>query len=322
MKKKLRITGSRVLFLGAIIAMIISIAISQSRNVQEMEYGTFVNGADQVGEFKTIGTNIRLHQVIYGNDGVQYRYKLESDCPDWAYEDRYLSKEPLELGDGPAAVETQASSLRIFLDGELLAQGQHFYVPLLKLYSNDEDYAAFKERLLKEAYSQYRDMSMARDGLRKKRWSVAFAIGLFLLMAAFLSWKIEARNRGRHAKSILPEGICGDEGLSHLAGITFLAHYIPEEGSLLVVAASKEDKDEVLEAVGNVLWGLPKKPDMEYVTMELFEIFYNRGLDACVVGEIFLEDLGITDAGACGLGLLDGPVAVDGTVRYDKRKDG
>ncbi len=103
-----------------------------------------------------IGTNITLHQKIYGTDKTTYRYKLKTDCHYWKYEDRYLSETPLPMTESYAAVETNAYALTLSYQNVTLATGQFFEVPILELTDNDITYEEFKNNLLHTAYSKYR----------------------------------------------------------------------------------------------------------------------------------------------------------------------
>lgn len=246
-------------------------------------YEAFKEKAEQEAVFQTIGTNIELHQVIYGVGKKQYRYKLKTDCPNWPYEDRYVSEKPLAMDEKQAAVETQAASVRIIWDGELLAQGQHFSVPLLGLLSDDKSFEEFKETLLKNAYAQYKQWGKSTN------WASPFLLPLFLCTMAgifILLWIWRGKTYGKkdvHA------------GRKEKPGkISFISHYQPENGAVLVVAAPLEQKQAVMECMEQARKDYSGKGRFTDV---LEEAFYNETLPAVVVGEVLPLELGISGMG-------------------------
>lgn len=148
----------RLLVFG-IISCIISITACSNRTEDLLSYSEFKEQAEITEEQAFIGTNIKLHQEIHSNGKTQYRYKLETDCPHWKYEDRYLSDTAFPWLNDHSAVETTAREITIQWNGETLVTGQHFYVPLLKLNQDDIDYDTYKEQLYQEAYRQYQSVS-------------------------------------------------------------------------------------------------------------------------------------------------------------------
>lgn len=150
--------GTIISVVGLILLVIIlaGCAVDEEQNpASQLDFHEFESKVSLQEDETTIGTNIQLHQEIHGKDGTMYRYKLETDCPHWKYEDRYLSDEPLAWVENHSAVETVARSIDIIWDGAVIATGQHFYVPLLDLYQDDMDYDTYKGHLLQSAYRQY-----------------------------------------------------------------------------------------------------------------------------------------------------------------------
>lgn len=120
---------------------------------KSMTYDEFVSTATIDTKEATIGTNIFLHQKIYGVDHTNYRYKLQTDCPHWKYDDRYMSEgEPLPYTEKEAAVETEAKELSITLNGDTLLISQHFYVPVLDLYDEDVTFEDWEKQQIQTAY--------------------------------------------------------------------------------------------------------------------------------------------------------------------------
>ncbi len=133
-------------------------------------------------ETAKIGTNITLHQVIYGTDTTTWRYKLKTDCPHWDYEDRYVSDHPLFSDMEHAAVETEATEGRVRLGDRLLSTGQHFEVPSLGLLSNRETKEEWKDRLFTEGYQALLETNTAS----KKNSLAGIAMMAFVLVGLVL----------------------------------------------------------------------------------------------------------------------------------------
>ena len=139
-----------------------------------LTYEKFVNKATVDTNEATIGTNIFLHQKIYGVDHINYRYKLETDCPHWKYEDRYMSDTELPYIEDEAAVETEAKEITISLDDETLLVAQHFYVPVLDLYDEDISFEEWEDKQMHIAYDTYIENSKSNFRL------MGLAVPLFL----------------------------------------------------------------------------------------------------------------------------------------------
>lgn len=165
--------------------LLISIIISGCNNEQidMLTYTEFQQQAEIKEETAVIGTNIKLHQEIHGKDGIQYRYKLETDCPHWSYEDRYVTEKPLTWINKYSAVETEATSIEILVNDMSFASGSHFYVPLLDLNQDDMDYETYKENLQKDAYQSYKSYMQQENGAPDE---IGIMLGCIILIIMLL----------------------------------------------------------------------------------------------------------------------------------------
>lgn len=124
---------------------------------EKVSEAIFEEDASMLVDTDMIGSDIRLLQEIHGiEDSVTYRYSIQTVCPSWGYDDRYVTKEPLEwVNDTTSAVETYATNITIRYNGVLYASGQHYWVPLLQLSSNDGTLEEMEDSLMKQAYEAY-----------------------------------------------------------------------------------------------------------------------------------------------------------------------
>lgn len=155
-----------------------------------------------------IGTNIALHQEIYGKNGTTYRYKLKTDCPHWKYEDRYECAYPLPYVREHAAVETKATRITVRMDGAVLAEGQYFSVPVLGLTSDDKTLEEAKSSLMGTAYAQYEQEQ--KEQAQKKTyliWIVGFS-GICLIWILLSGSKVlKDKKIEEDTKPLLPHYI-------------------------------------------------------------------------------------------------------------------
>ena len=156
MKNKKRKMNIVSIAISCITACLIFMAIGLLCNTSDqLTYEEFIEKADVNVEEASIGTFLHFHQKIYGVDGIKYRYKLQTDCPHWKYDDRYVSDEELPYKEDNAAIETEAKELTIRMNGETLVVAQHFYVPMFDLYDEDITFDEFKDKQLHIAYDTF-----------------------------------------------------------------------------------------------------------------------------------------------------------------------
>lgn len=167
----------------SIVLVSIVIVGCNEKPLDTLTYTEFQQQAEIKEETAVIGTNIKLHQEIHGKDGVQYRYKLETDCPHWSYEDRYVTEKPLTWINKYSAVETEATSIEILVNDMSFASGSHFYVPLLDLNQDDMDYETYKENLQKDAYQSYKSYMQQENGAPDE---IGIMLGCIILIIMLL----------------------------------------------------------------------------------------------------------------------------------------
>lgn len=118
--------------------------------------GTFMGAASVNVKDDWVGANIWLKQAVHGTDGVKYRYVIETDCPSWDFETRYMTDKPIDWVDETSAVEVIIYDVRVYYEGTVYANGQYFTIPILDgLSSEDITYKEWQQNLVKQAYQAY-----------------------------------------------------------------------------------------------------------------------------------------------------------------------
>lgn len=153
--------------------------------VSEVE---FEEEASMLVDTEIVGSDIRLLQEIHRiEDSITYRYSIQTACPSWNYEDRYVTKEPLDwVNDSTSAVETYATNVTIRYEGTLYANGQHYWVPLLQLSSNDGTLEDLEDSLISQAYQAY----IADNGAKETVSSTDRFMGILIIVLffGFICW--------------------------------------------------------------------------------------------------------------------------------------
>lgn len=97
-----------------------------------------------------------LKQTIHGTGGVKYRYAVQTDCPSWDFESRYVSDKPLDwVEDETSSVEVIVHDARVSIFGTVYASGQYYEAPLLDLSSETIPLDQWEEQLKNQAYQGY-----------------------------------------------------------------------------------------------------------------------------------------------------------------------
>ena len=97
-----------------------------------------------------------LKQTIHGTSGVKYRYVVQTDCPSWDFESRYVSDKPLDwVEDETSSVEVIVHDVRVSIFGTVYASGQYYEAPLLDLSSEIIPLGQWEEQLKDQAYQAY-----------------------------------------------------------------------------------------------------------------------------------------------------------------------
>ena len=116
----------------------------------------FASNADIIQKQDKVGANIWLKQTIHGENGINYRYVIETDCPSWDFQTRYMTKEPIAWIDETSAVEVIIYDTQVRYNGTVYANGQYYTIPLLGGISSETiSIEEWQTNLIKQAYQSY-----------------------------------------------------------------------------------------------------------------------------------------------------------------------
>lgn len=116
----------------------------------------FASEAEVSQNTDKVGANIWLKQTIHGMDGINYRYVIETDCPKWDFQTRYMTAAPIEWIDETSAVEVIIYDTQVRYNGTVYASGQYYTVPLLGgISSENVSLEEWQKNLVKQAYQTY-----------------------------------------------------------------------------------------------------------------------------------------------------------------------
>lgn len=148
--------------------------------VMNKDAGEFVNrdlfltNADIHVEESSVGANIWLKQTVHGLNGIKYRYVVETDCPSWDFESRYVSDKPLDWVEDTSAVEVIVYDTQIRYHGTVCASGQYYTVPILgNLSSESTSREEWETNLAERAYQSY------VAGVKKEEQTKWLPLGIF-----------------------------------------------------------------------------------------------------------------------------------------------
>lgn len=147
---------------------------------EDLNRDTILSDMTTVQTEDKVGANIWLKQTIHGVDGIAYRYVIETDCPKWDFETRYMTEKPIEWIDETSAVEVVIYDVQIRYNGTLYASGQYYTIPLLGgLSSENVTYEEWLENLKNQAFQAFVSEvgSRHRNGILK-----AMVIGIPILL--------------------------------------------------------------------------------------------------------------------------------------------
>ncbi len=103
-----------------------------------------------------VGANVRLLQEIHGVNGIKYRYSVETDCPKWDFETRYMTDDPIEWVDDSSAVEVIIYDIQVRFNETVYANGQYYTVPLFGGISSENiTVDEWTKNLVSQAYQTY-----------------------------------------------------------------------------------------------------------------------------------------------------------------------
>lgn len=167
------------IWLAAFFFFALLLAFRQRERINPLTEEEFLAQAEISDREDITRAKIWLKHTVHGTDGVYYRYVVETDCPNWDFETRYVVKSPLDwVTDETSAVEVLVRSVQVSLPGEngrVYASGEYYTVPILgDLASEDIPLEEWKENLAANAYSAYLAEKQAHDPL----------LPIFLVLAA------------------------------------------------------------------------------------------------------------------------------------------
>ena len=157
-----------VLWLLSLSMLIRSFSIYRNKAGSIVNEETFAANVEFIQKEDKVGANIWLKQAIHGTDGIKYRYVVETDCPSWDFETRYMTDTPISWIDETSAVEVLIYDVQIRYDGTAYAGGQYYTVPILgNLSSETVSLDKWKANLTTQAYQAYvADKKNYTDGMR------------------------------------------------------------------------------------------------------------------------------------------------------------
>lgn len=116
----------------------------------------FLDGVQVEQDEAKVGAKIWLKEAIHGTEGINYRYIVKTDCPEWDYETRYMSRTSIEWVDETSAVEVLIQDDRISYDGTVYAWGQYYTIPILGgITSESVSVEEWEAGLIRQAYQGY-----------------------------------------------------------------------------------------------------------------------------------------------------------------------
>ena len=151
--------------LWSILLVIFLNACSDYQNRRKMtDKEGFLLNAEILQKEEHTGANIWLKQTIHGENGIHYRYVIETDCPSWDFETRYMTDTPIDWIDETSAVEVLVYDTQIRYNGTVYASGQYYTVPLLDNISSEEQTLEdWQTSLVNQAWQVY-DAERSSDG--------------------------------------------------------------------------------------------------------------------------------------------------------------
>lgn len=135
-----------------------------------------------------VGANVWLKQTIHGTDGITYRYVIETDCPKWDFETRYMTSTPIEWISETSAVEVVVYDTQIRYDGTVYASGQYYTVPLFDNISSENiTLEEWQVNLVKQAYQAYTTDMIGQKANRDVLTFLVIALPVMMLVWIYTS---------------------------------------------------------------------------------------------------------------------------------------
>lgn len=175
-----------------IVVWLISLVLFALTSIEEYQAKDSVSWEDFSGtaaiavEEDRVGAKVTLKEAIHGTSGITYRYILKTDCPNWDYEDRHVTRTPISWAtDDTAAVEVLVYDAQVRYEGTLYAHGTYYLVPLFdNLSSEGVPLEDWKESLVKQAYMAY--ASDTGSSMSKVYAVPVFGIPIAFILFAFI----------------------------------------------------------------------------------------------------------------------------------------
>ena len=182
-KKRRSIAAFAVIWLLLLILFIkIASSYNRSPDNSDISFEAFSANAAVLENEDRVGANIWLKQTIHGLDGINYRYVIETDCPRWDFETRYMTDAPIEWIDETSAVEVMIRDIQIRYNNRIYASGQYYTVPILGGISSENiTLDEWKTNLSKQAYQTY-----VSETDKSQRVTVIYTILLYLAITLFI----------------------------------------------------------------------------------------------------------------------------------------
>lgn len=152
-------------------------------------YEEFTGMLDIQKKEDKVGAKVWLKEAIHSTGGkITYRYKVETDCPQWYFSTVYTTISPVEwVTDDTAAVEVLITDIQMRYNGTVYASGQYYTVPLFGGLSSEEvPELTWETNLAKFAYQGY-----CSDAPAKAKWFVqvmgfiVFVLPVMLIVCAY-----------------------------------------------------------------------------------------------------------------------------------------
>lgn len=159
----------------------------QRRQAATLSREAFLEQAEITDQETVTQANIWLKHTVHGTEGIRYRYVVETDCPSYDFESRYVTDTPLSWVGETSAVEVFVHTVQVTLPGtdqEIYASGEYYLVPILdNLSSENISFEEWKDNLMTSAYNTYLAGQEAHDPFMMALLTLTVAIPLIYAFA-------------------------------------------------------------------------------------------------------------------------------------------
>ena len=189
-----------IIMLG-IIAIFTFVAYQANENQNMIDNAEFMENVKMIQNKDKVGAKIWLKEAIHGTNGIKYRYAVETDCPKWNFETKYMTDTPIEWVDGKtSAVEVLIYDEQVRYDDTVYASGTYYTVPILdNISSENVSLEEWEQNLTKQAYqtfiSENSRMSYQQIGL-----FVIFGLFIIILFVLLIKPRILQKKNKNNVK--------------------------------------------------------------------------------------------------------------------------